>query len=92
MPDRDLPVSLLPRYIWPSEGAAARQRHGAPSNDTEHWQPTAVPKYGSGSTTVYHHCPVHIGEVPGQPTKGYNEIRGGHECEIAAQGDLPVYR
>lgn len=86
MPDRDLPVSLFPRYIQPHEDAATRQRHGAPSNDTEHG-PTAVPEHGSGPTRVHHHCSGHVGEVPSEPTEGWNrhnEIRGGHESETVA--------
>lgn len=87
MPDRDLPVPLLPRYIRSHEDAAAGQR-----DDTEREQSTAVPTQGSRSTRVHHHRFGHAGEMPGEHTEGHNEIRGGDECETAAAGDRPVHR
>lgn len=87
MPDRDLTVPFLPRYIWSYEDAAAGQRA-----DTEHEQSAAVPTQGSRSAGVHHHRSGHAGEVPGEHTKGHNEIRGGYECKAATSGDMPVHR
>lgn len=87
VPDRDLPVSILPRDIRPHEDAAACQR-----GDAEFEQSAAVsPHYGSRSARVHHHCAGHAGEVFGEHTQGHDQVRGGYECEITTSGDMPIH-